>query len=194
MKSSDIVNVKGPQSVVGKKRFIQPVSVPNAINDDDAVNKSQLNLKADLVGGKVPAAQLPSYVDDVEEYADFASFPVTGESGKIYVAIDTNKQYRWSGSIYIEYGNSVTILKAVATLNFPSTPAGGKSDLLVNVPGAVMGEVVTLGIPHVSIQNGGIFTAWVDKPDSVTIRFIHNDPVNPIDPPEGIFTIKILKD
>lgn len=153
-----------------------------------------LALKADLVGGKVPAAQLPSYVDDVEEYADFASFPVTGESGKIYVAIDINKQYRWSGSIYIEYGNPVTILKAVATLNFPSTPVGGKSDLLVNVPGAVMGEAVTLGIPHVSIQNGGTFTAWVDKPDSVTIRFLHNDPVNPIDPPEGIFTIKVLKD
>ena len=46
--------------------------------------------------GKVPAAQLPSYVDDVLEYANLAAFPVTGEAGKIYVALDTNKTYRWS--------------------------------------------------------------------------------------------------
>lgn len=56
--------------------------------------------KADLVAGKVPAAQLPSYVDDVEEYANLAAFPVTGETGKIYVAIDTNLTYRWTGSVY----------------------------------------------------------------------------------------------
>jgi hypothetical protein len=55
---------------------------------------------------KVPAINLPSYVDDVEEYADLASFPVTGETGKIYVAIDTGKTYRWSGSIYVEISAS----------------------------------------------------------------------------------------
>ena len=42
-----------------------------------------LNSKADLEGGKVPSSQLPSYVDDVLEYANLASFPATGESGKI---------------------------------------------------------------------------------------------------------------
>jgi hypothetical protein len=36
--------------------------------------------------GKIPENQLPSYVDDVLEYANLASFPITGESGKIYVA------------------------------------------------------------------------------------------------------------
>ena len=51
--------------------------------------------------GKVPAAQLPSYVDDVLEYTNLAAFPVTGEAGKIHVALDTNKTYRWSGSTYI---------------------------------------------------------------------------------------------
>ena len=49
----------------------------------------------------VPSNQLPSYVDDVLEFANLAAFPVTGESGKIYVALDTNKTYRWSGSTYI---------------------------------------------------------------------------------------------
>jgi hypothetical protein len=61
-----------------------------------------LNLKADLVDGKVPAAQLPSYVDDIIEVANFASLPATGETGKIYLTLDNNKIYRWSGSIYIE--------------------------------------------------------------------------------------------
>jgi len=52
--------------------------------------------------GKVPATQLPSYVDDVEEYANLAGLPATGEVGKIYVALDTNITYRWSGSVYVK--------------------------------------------------------------------------------------------
>jgi hypothetical protein len=52
--------------------------------------------------GQVPASQLPSYVDDVLEYANLAAFPSTGETGKLYTALDTNKLYRWSGSTYVE--------------------------------------------------------------------------------------------
>ncbi|WP_139422967.1 hypothetical protein [Chryseobacterium mulctrae] len=51
--------------------------------------------------GLIPSTQLPSYVDDVIEAANLASFPNPGESGKIYVALDTNKTYRWSGSAYV---------------------------------------------------------------------------------------------
>ena len=58
--------------------------------------------KADLVDGKVPAYQLPSFVDDVIEVANFAALPTVGEIGKIYVTLDNNKIYRWSGSVYIE--------------------------------------------------------------------------------------------
>lgn len=70
---------------------------------DDVVEvmNGELDEKADLVDGKVPAAQLPSYVDDVVEYASASLFPATGESGKIYLARDTNRTYRWSGSEYI---------------------------------------------------------------------------------------------
>lgn len=50
----------------------------------------------------VPATQLPSYVDDVLEYANLAAFPATGETGKIYIAANTSKSYRWSGSVYAE--------------------------------------------------------------------------------------------
>ena len=51
---------------------------------------------------KVPAANLPSYVDDVVEAANFAALPSTGETGKIYVTLDTNYTYRWSGSVYVQ--------------------------------------------------------------------------------------------
>ena len=57
-------------------------------------------------GGKVPSSQLPSFVDDVLEFANLAAFPGTGETGKIYVALDNNKTYRWSGSAYIEISPS----------------------------------------------------------------------------------------
>jgi hypothetical protein len=43
---------------------------------------------------KVDVAYLPSYVSDILEYANLAAFPVTGQSGKIYLALDTNKVYR----------------------------------------------------------------------------------------------------
>ena len=80
------------------------------VRDHDPKGKGDANGVAELDGaGKVPSAQLPSYVDDVLEYADFASFPVTGESGKIYVALDTNKTYRWGGSAYVEISESLAL-------------------------------------------------------------------------------------
>lgn len=90
-----------------KKVTIGKLDTQVKVNADDvqAINDSigQPDGIASLdSGGQVPASQLPSYVDDVEEYADLASFPVTGETGKIYVALDTNITYRWSGSVYIE--------------------------------------------------------------------------------------------
>lgn len=74
------------------------------IKADAASVTQSLSTKADLVGGVIPANQLPSFVDDVLEYADLASFPLTGEESKIYIAIDTNKTYRWSSTQYVEIG------------------------------------------------------------------------------------------
>lgn len=59
------------------------------------------------ITGKVPASQLPSYVDDVLEFANLGSFPLTGESDKVYIAIDTNIVYRWSGSIYVPLSGAI---------------------------------------------------------------------------------------
>lgn len=52
--------------------------------------------------GKIKAALLPSYVDDVLEFAAEGDFPVTGEAGKIYVETNTSKVFRWTGSVYVE--------------------------------------------------------------------------------------------
>lgn len=65
--------------------------------------------------GRVPSSQLPSYVDDVLEYADLAHFPATGETGKIYIADDTNKTYRWSGSDYTEISESLALGETSST-------------------------------------------------------------------------------
>ncbi|WP_449399876.1 hypothetical protein [Chryseobacterium wanjuense] len=61
-----------------------------------------LSNKADIVGGKVPATQLPSYVDDVIEFASFSVLPTQGDSGKIYITIDTDRLYRWTGTRYVD--------------------------------------------------------------------------------------------
>jgi len=80
-------------------------------------NQTDLNnalaLKANLVGGKVPASELPSYVDDVVEVSTFSALPATGEIGKIYVILDTNKIYRWSGSVYVEIADSTAVWGAI---------------------------------------------------------------------------------
>lgn len=89
----------------------QRLAVPDAAGKQDALGfvpidsatKGQANGVASLDGtGKVPAAQLPAYVDDVVEYANLAAFPGAGAAGVIYVALDTGKVYRWSGSAYAE--------------------------------------------------------------------------------------------
>lgn len=56
--------------------------------------------------GKVPSAQLPSYVDDVIEVEDIST-QTTGEKGKIYVDTSTEKTYRWTGSAMIEISNTL---------------------------------------------------------------------------------------
>lgn len=82
--------------------------------------------------GLVPASQLPSYVDDVLEgyykvadgkfYKEAAyTTLIAGETGKIYVSLDTNKTYRWTGTtfVYITSGavDSVNGLTGVVVLN-----------------------------------------------------------------------------
>jgi hypothetical protein len=111
-----------------------------------------LEAKADLVDGKVPNSQLPSYVDDVVEVTSFEALPVVGEAGKIYVTLNKGNIYRWSGSIYIRIANEAAAwgtitgtlsdqtdlrdaldLKALkATTISTSSPLSGGGDLSAN--------------------------------------------------------------
>lgn len=75
---------------------------------ENAANKGKANGYASLGGdGKVPADQLPSYVDDVLEFASKSNFPSKGEKGKIYVDLSTENIFRWSGSAYTEISPSL---------------------------------------------------------------------------------------
>ena len=75
--------------------------------------------------GLIPTSQLPSYVDDIVEAASLTALnalPANEKvAGKIYVALDTNKTYRWSDStfVYITSGavDSVAGKTGVVTLD-----------------------------------------------------------------------------
>lgn len=100
----------------GGTKVAKITDIPDVSGKIDATEKGVANGVATLGGdGKVPSAQLPSYVDDVVEYASLSAFPVTGESGKIYVALDTNLTYRWSGSAYVEISPSLALGETEST-------------------------------------------------------------------------------
>lgn len=93
-----------------------PTPTPGEVGAIPVTEKGSAGGVAELdSNGMVPSAQLPSYVDDVLEYASLSVFPVTGESGKIYVALDTNRTYRWSGSAYVEISESLALGETSST-------------------------------------------------------------------------------
>ena len=114
--TADTSAVNGLIDTRVNKSFVDALNVDadtldgvNSTAFEQIANKNQNNGYAGLdSAGKVPTAQLPSYVDDIEEYANFAAFPGTGETGKIYIAIDTGDVYRWSGSAYVQINDAVT--------------------------------------------------------------------------------------
>ena len=138
-------------------------------------NKLETSLKgannglAELdANGKVPAAQLPSYVDDVLEYATQSAFPATGESGKIYVDLSTNKSYRWGGSAYVNIASDLALGETESTayrgdrgkIAYDHASAKGNQyasglyKITTNAEGHVTGavavekaDITTLGIP-----------------------------------------------
>ena len=113
----------------GKKNANAISNLTNALDSIDSYSKTtrnQLdafkNTKGQALGivpldenGKVASSYLPSYVDDVLEYNTRTTFPTTGESGKIYIALDTNKTYRWGGTTYAELTSSITLGETSST-------------------------------------------------------------------------------
>jgi len=115
---------------------------------------------ATLVGGTVPSSQLPSYVDDVLEAANYAALPATGESGKLYVAIDTKKLWRWSGSTWVEIsaspGSTDAVVEGSTNLYFTTGRASAAAPVQ-----SVNGQVGA-----VTISAGGI--AWSTAPTTTS--------------------------
>jgi hypothetical protein len=147
----------------------QIADVQQAINDviaSDAL-KIPLSEKGQPLGvaelgadGKVPSAQLPSYVDDVIEVPNFASLPPTGETGKIYVTLDTNYSYRWSGSTYVFIGRPIAttddLLEGTSNLYFTDGRAQS----------ATISQVITDGVIDKAPSEDAIFDALALKLDS----------------------------
>lgn len=103
--------------------------------------KGQPNGIAELdSSGKVPSSQLPSYVDDVLEYDNKSAFPGTGESGKIYIAKDTNLTYRWSGSAYVEISQSLALGETSSTA-YAGDKGKANRDAINSLPSTLISSV-----------------------------------------------------
>lgn len=90
----------------------------------NSTERGATNGVASLTSGKVPATELPSYMDDVIEgyyynsnfYSDSAHTQlITGAAGKIYVDLSTNLSYRFSGNTYIEVSQSIVVDNVLST-------------------------------------------------------------------------------
>ncbi|CAB4122433.1 hypothetical protein UFOVP35_17 [uncultured Caudovirales phage] len=122
---------------------------------ENAANKGAANGYAPLGSDtKISATYLPSYVDDVLEYTNLAAFPATGETGKIYVTLDTNKTYRWSGSAYVEIsaspGSTDAVTEGSTNLYFTSARAN-----TAIAAASLSGDKVTTGTVGVSVGGTG---------------------------------------
>lgn len=90
-----------------------------------SIEKGSNNGVAELDNaGKVPSAQLPSYVDDVIEaykngnnfYTDSAHTQlITPESSKIYVDLTTDTTWRWGGTVYVQINEGLTLGETSST-------------------------------------------------------------------------------
>lgn len=100
-------------SIIDKK---VDITIPTKASDIGAAavdhDHDGIYLKANEM---IPAALLPSFVDDVVEVANFNTLPETGEAGKLYVTIDENKSYRWSGTQYVEISKGLALGETAET-------------------------------------------------------------------------------
>jgi hypothetical protein len=129
---------------------------------------ARLTTKADLVGGTVPASQLPAYVDDVLEFATLAAFPATGATGVLYADAATGKIYRWTGTVYAELSASSmisvsdegTLLTSTATsINFTgagvtASSSGGAVTVVVPKPVSWVWDAALDGSATLTFSDG----------------------------------------
>lgn len=134
----------------------------------DKTLKGAANGLAELdATGKVPASQLPSYVDDVVEgyfynskfYKESAhTTEIAGETSKIYMDLTTNKIYRWSGTAFAVISDTITIGETSSTAYRGDR---GKT--------AYDHSQLTSGNPH-KVTKSDVGLGNVDNKSSETIR------------------------
>jgi hypothetical protein len=136
----------------------------------DAIDgKQAAGTYATLVNGTVPSSQLPSYVDDVIEYANLAAF-TEQSTGKIYVARDTGKIYRWSGSTYVEIspspGSTDSVTEGSTNLYFTNARAAAAAPVQ-----SVAGRTGTVTLTKSDVGLGSVDnTADTAKPISTAVQ------------------------
>lgn len=167
--SQVLYKVSGTDYDTGWKTLAKSdVGLGNVDNTSDAskpvstAQQAALDAKADLVGGTVPSAQLPAYVDDVVEAANFAALPGTGETGKVYVTLDDNKTYRWSGSAYVEISESLALGETSSTAyrgDRGKTAYDHSQDVTTNPHNVTKGQVGLGNVDNTSDVNKPVSTA-----------------------------------
>lgn len=148
---------------------VQNKVVKNALDSKlDTSLKGTANGVAELdANGKVLSSQLPSYVDDVIEgyYSDGKFYSdntytniITGESGKIYINLDNDKTYRWTGSVYTVISETIALGETLSTAY-----RGDRGKI------AYDHSQVTSGNPH-NVTKEEIGLENVENKSSATIR------------------------
>lgn len=202
-KNSDIISLPDNSS----NNYFKGSSIVDAINKGDAAVKAQvdrLDTKIDDVNedlqdfkalkgqpnglaeldsnGKVPASQLPSYVDDVMDayatytvsptgvlqniqlYADAEhETPIVGERDKIYVNVtpgEVSYQFRWSGSQWVHIDSNAIIIGDITGTAYD----GGKGKAMENIVGSMPDNLLsTFQLDQTDVNNITISLTGVEK-------------------------------
>lgn len=204
-KNSDIISLPDNSS----NNYFKGTSIVDAINKGDAAVKAQVdrldtkiddvnedlqdfkalkgqpNGLAELDGnGKVPASQLPSYVDDVmDAYATYTvsptgvlqniqlyvdaehETPIVGERDKIYVNVtpgEVSYQFRWSGSQWVHIDSNAIIIGDITGTAYD----GGKGKAMENVVNSMPDNLLsTFQLDQTDVNNITISLTGVEKSD-----------------------------
>ena len=204
-KNSDVISLPNLNS----NNYFKGTSIVDAINKGDAAVKAQVdrldtkiddvnedlqdfkalkgrpNGLAELDGnGKVPASQLPSYVDDVTDayatytvsptgvlqniqlYADAEhETPIVGERDKIYVNVtpgEVSYQFRWSGSQWVHIDSNAIIIGDITGTAYD----GGKGKAVENVVNSMPDNLLsTFQLDQTDVNNITISLTGVEKSD-----------------------------
>ena len=202
-KNSDIISLPDNSS----NNYFKGTSIVDAINKGDAAVKAQVdrldtkiddvnedlqdfkalkgqpNGLAELDGnGKVPASQLPSYVDDVmDAYATYTVSPtgvlqniqlyadaehethIVGERDKIYVNVtpgEVSYQFRWSGSQWVHIDSNAIIIGDITGTAYD----GGKGKAMENVVNSMPDNLLsTFQLDQTDVNNITISLTGVEK-------------------------------